>query len=269
MVRGLSARARRGNRCGGRLSGGQFPGESPGSPEAIRHRAFSMKRSIFGLVMLFLASAATCSVGFATDTVNQDAIVRVDPYGDGSMKVIFHLSASRWATWRQQYGDHPDVLWRDLKQKFAKAALDKFDLQRNDVDRTATANIEARALTSVRGDGSRGIDMMKEFRLVSNTPLEWVFEATSQASPDAPILAQTFRVFLPSGAINAHIDSPGTSSQQLVYEMPEISGNNALLLWAGILAMGAGILLGILGLVSALAGSKRPPPLPPTLARQG
>ena len=228
-----------------------------------------MKRPIVGSVMLFLASVATSYVALATDTVNQDADIRVDPYGDGSMKVIFHLSASRWATWRQQYGDHPDVLWRDLKQKFAKAALDKFDLQRNDVDRTATANIEARALTSVRGDGSRGIDMMKEFRLVSNTPLEWVFEATSQASPDAPILAQTFRVFLPSGAINAHIDSPGTSSQQLVYEMPEISGNNALLLWAGILAMGAGILLGILGLVSALAGSKRPPPLPPTLARQG
>src|SRR6202790_789813 len=212
MVRGLSARARRGNRCGGRLSGGQFPGESPGSPEAIRHRAFSMKRSIFGLVMLFLASAATCSVGFATDTVNQDAIVRVDPYGDGSMKVIFHLSASRWATWRQQYGDHPDVLWRDMKQKFAKAALDKFDLQRNDVDRTATANVEARALTTVRGDGTRAMEMLKDFRLVSNTPLEWVFESTSQQSSEAPILAQTFRIDLPPQPTNARVDSPGTRS---------------------------------------------------------
>ena len=84
------------------------------------------------------------------------------------MKVIFHLSASRWAIWRQQYGDHPDVLWRDMKQKFAKAALDKFDLQRNDVDRTATANIEARALTTVRGDGTRAMEMLKDFRLVSN-----------------------------------------------------------------------------------------------------
>src|SRR6202790_112013 len=232
MVRGLSARARRGNRCGGRLSGGQFPGESPGSPEAIRHRAFSMKRPILGSVMLFLASVATSYVGLATDTVNQDADIRVDPYGDGSMKVIFHLSASRWATWRQQYGDHPDVLWRDLKQKFAKAALDKFDLQRNDVDRTATANIEARALTSVRGDGSRGIEMLKDFRLVSNTSQEWIFEATSQASPEAPILAQTFRVFLPPQAINAHIESPGTSAQQLVYEMPESSGSTLVLLAA-------------------------------------
>lgn len=228
-----------------------------------------MKRSIFGLVVLFLASAATCSIGFATDTVNQDAIVHVDPYGDGSMKVIFHLSASRWATWRQEYGDHPDVLWRDLKEKFAKAALDKFDLQRNDVDRTATVDIEARALTTIRGNGSRGIDMLKDFRLVSNTPFEWVFEATSQASPDAPILAQTFRIILPPEATNAHVESPGTASQQLVYQMPESSGSNSLFLWGGILALGAGILLGILGIVTALSGSRRPPPLPQTPASQG
>jgi hypothetical protein len=180
------------------------------------------------------------------------------------------LSASRWAAWRQEYGDHPDILWRNLKQRFAKAALDKFDLQRNDVDRTATADIEARALTRIRGDGSRGIEMQKEFRLVSNTPLEWVFEATSQASPESPILAQTIRVILPPQAFNARIDSPGTTDQQIVYQMPEGAASNALLLWAGILAIGVGIALGIFGLASGLAASKqRPPPLPPTLARQG
>jgi hypothetical protein len=230
-----------------------------------------MKRPIVGLVILFLASVSASSVGLATDTVNQDAVIRVDPYGDGSMKVIFHLSASRWAAWRQEYGDHPDVLWRDLKQKFAKAALDKFDLKRNDVDRTATADIDARALTTVRGDGSRGIEMLKDFRLVSNTPLEWVFEATSQASPEAPILNQTFRIFLPPQATNARIDSPGTAAQELVYQMPEDAGSNGLFLWAGILAMAVGLVLAIIGLFSGLTGSKqqRPPPIPPTLAREG
>jgi hypothetical protein len=229
-----------------------------------------MKKPIFGLVLVFIASVATSYVGLATDTVNQDAVIRVDPNGDGSMKVIFHLSASRWAAWRQEYGDHPDILWRNLKQRFAKAALDKFDLQRNDVDRTATADIEARALTRIRGDGSRGIEMQKEFRLVSNTPLEWVFEATSQASPESPILAQTIRVILPPQAFNARIDSPGTTDQQIVYQMPEGAASNALLLWAGILAIGVGIALGIFGLAAGLAASKqRPPPLPPTLARQG
>jgi hypothetical protein len=227
-----------------------------------------MKKPIFGLLMVLIVSVATSYEGFATDTVNQDAVIRVDPYGDGSMKVIFHLSASRWAVWRQEYGDHPDVLWRDLKQRFAKAALDKFDLQRNDVDRTATVDIQARALTRIRGDGSRGIEIQKEFRLVSNTPLEWVFEATSQASPEAPILAQTIRVDLPPQAINARLDSPGSADQQIVYQMPEGAASNGLLLWAGILATGVGIALGIFGLVSGLAASKqRPPPLPPTLVQ--
>jgi hypothetical protein len=229
-----------------------------------------MKKPIFGLVLVFIASVATSYVGLATDTVNQDAVIRVDRNGDGSMKVIFHLSASRWAAWRQEYGDHPDILWRNLKQRFAKAALDKFDLQRNDIDRTATADITARALTRIRGDGSRGIEMQKEFRLVSNTPLEWVFEATSQASPESPILAQTIRVILPPQAFNARIDSPDTTDQQIVYQMPEGAASNALLLWAGILAIGVGIALGIFGLISGLAATKqRPPPLPPTLARQG
>jgi hypothetical protein len=224
-----------------------------------------MKRPILGSVTLFLFFLASGSAGFATDTINQDAVVRIDPYGDGSMKVIFHLSASRWAIWRQQYGDHPDVLWRDMKQKFAKAALDKFDLQRNDVDRTATANVEARALTTVRGDGTRGMEMLKDFRLVSNTPLEWVFESTSQQSSEAPILAQTFRIDLPPQATNARVDSPGTASQQLVYQMPDRYGNNALLLWGGILAIIGSFICGILGLVSGFGASKRPPSLPPAL----
>src|ERR1700675_3903718 len=249
MVRGVSTGARRRHRCGGWFSGLKLSIE-PASPlEIVGHRAFSMKRGILGSVMVFLASVAAGGVGLATDTVNQDADIRIDPYGDGSIKIVFHLSASRWATWRQEYGDHPDVLWRDLKQKFAKAALDKFDLQRNDVDRTATADIDARALTSVRGDGNRGIEMLKDFRLVSNTSQEWIFEATSKASPEPAILAQPFRVFLPPQAFNAHLDSPATSAQQLVYQMPESSGSNMVLLWAGILAAGVGILLGIFGLI--------------------
>ncbi len=221
-----------------------------------------MKRPLFGLVTLWMASVATACVGLAADTLNEDVVAHIDPYGDGSMKVTFHLSASQWANWRERYGDHPDVLWRDMKQNYAKFALDKFDLQRNDVDRTATANIEARAFTTVRDDGSRAVEILKGLRPVSNSGLEWVFEATTQQSPDAPILTQMFRIILPPEATNAHIDSPGTAFQELVYQMPDNFGKNSVLFWVGILATGGGILLGILGLVL----SKRPPPLPPALS---
>jgi hypothetical protein len=165
------------------------------------------------------------------------------------MKMTFHLSASQWANWKQEYGDHPDVLWRDLKQKFAKYALVKFDLQKDDIQRTATADIEARAFTHVRGDGTRGIEIPKEFRLISNTGREWVFDFTSQQSPYAPILGQASRVILPAEATNARLDEPGTGFQQLVYQMPDHSSANVLLLAGGLFAMGSGIILGILGLL--------------------
>ena len=208
-----------------------------------------MMRQIFGLAMLFLAWLVPIGIGEATETINTDVVANLDPYGDGSMKMTFHLSASQWAIWKQQYGDHPDVLWRDLKQKFAKYALEKFDIQKNEVERTATADIEARAFTRVRGDGTRGIEIPKEFRLVSNSGREWVFDFTTQESPYSPILAQMSRVILPADATNAHIEQPGTGFQQLVYQMPDNSSGNILFLWTGISAMAGGVILWILGLM--------------------
>jgi hypothetical protein len=213
-----------------------------------------MMRQIFGLTILFLAWLVPIGFGEATETINSDVVANLDPYGDGSMKMTFHLSASQWAIWKQQYGDHPDVLWRDLKQKFAKYALEKFDIQKNEVERTATADIEARAFTHVRGDGTRGIEIPKEFRLVSNSGREWVFDFTTQESPYSPILAQMSRVILPADATNAHIEQPGTGFQQLVYQMPDNSSGNALFLWAGISAMTGGVVLCILGLVFSRQG---------------
>jgi len=206
-------------------------------------------RQIFGLTMLFLVWFVPIGIGEATETINTDVVASLDPYGDGSMKMTFHLSASQWAIWKQQYGDHPDVLWRDLKQKFAKYALEKFDIQKNEVERTATADIEARAFTRVRGDGTRGIEIPKEFRLVSNSGREWVFDFTTQESPYSPILAQMSRVILPADATNAHIEQPGTGFQQLVYQMPDNSAGNILFLWTGISAMAGGVILWILGLM--------------------
>jgi len=148
--------------------------------------------SILALILLM-----PIAVSPATETINMDVVANVDRFGDGSMKITFHLSAMQWAIWKQQYGDHPDVLWRDLKQTFAKYALDKFDLQKNDIERTAVVDISAHAFTHVRSDGKRGIEIPKEFRLVSNNGREWIFDFTNQQSPYSPILTQTNRIVLP------------------------------------------------------------------------
>jgi hypothetical protein len=129
----------------------------------------------FALSILVLVLLASLCVGHATETINTDVVSNVDRFGDGSLKMTFHLSAIQWAKWKYQYGDHPDVLWRDIKQWFAKYALDKFDLQKNEIERTAVAEISAHAFTRVRSDGTRGIEIPKEFRFVSNNGREWIF----------------------------------------------------------------------------------------------
>jgi hypothetical protein len=214
-------------------------------------------------VTLFLTLAALHGAGLAADTINTDVVANVDPFGDGTIALTFRLSAAQWENWRELYGDHPDLLWRDLKQRFAKYALDKFDLKRDDIDRTATANIAARALTTVRADGSRAIEMAKDARFVSSSGSEWIFESVAQASPYSPIETETTRIMLPTGAVNAHVETIGSEPEQLVYQLPEANSNNALFLYAGLLAIAAGVTFGIVGLIFLM----RPAQVPPTVPR--
>jgi hypothetical protein len=208
-----------------------------------------MSKRIKLIRTLFLVLAATTRVGLSADTVNTDVVAHVNTYGDGKITLTFHLSASQWETWREQYGDHPDLLWRDLKQRFAKYALDKFDLQRNDIDRTAVANIDARAFATTLGNGTRAIEVEKEARFVSNSGSDWIFESVAQASPYSPIVTETTRVILPSVATNVHVENAGAGPQELVYQMPEGGQDNGLLFWLGIAAIVVGVLLGLVGIL--------------------
>jgi hypothetical protein len=223
-----------------------------------------MSKRIRLIGTLFLVLATTTRVGLPADTINSDVAAYVDAYGDGKITLTFHLSASQWETWREQYGDHPDLLWRDLKQRFAKYALDKFDLQRNDIERTAVAKIDARALTTTQGNGTRAIEVEKEARFVSNSGSEWIFESVGQASPYSPIVTETTRIILPPEATNVHVENAGAGPEELVYQMPERGQDNNLLFWTGIAAIVAGVLLGVIGI---LLPKKRPPALPQGIAR--
>jgi hypothetical protein len=216
------------------------------------------------LFILALALLLPMTPSRAADTINIDSIVNIDRFGDGSIKLTFHLSASQWAIWRQQYGDHPDVLWRDLKQMFARFALDKFDLKKNDVERTADVNISARACTQIRGDGTREIEIPKDFRFVSNNGREWIFSLTSQQSPYSPILSQTSRLILPEDARNPHLDQPGTGSEQLVYEIAGTPDYSRIVLWLGIFALAGSLLFGILAVIFLLRKPANPPIAPVT-----
>ena len=208
---------------------------------------------LWGAALLLLA--ALLPMARAADTINMEAVSEIDRQGDGKLTITFHLSASQWGLWKAQYGDRPDVLWRDLRQQFSMYALDKFDLKKDDITRTATATLTGRAMTVVRADGSREVAMGGDFKLISNTPREFVFTATQQASPYSPILSQTAKIILPAEAQNARMSQPGTNFQKVLYDMPQGS-IRPVMLGSG-LGLGAlGLLLFVLGF--AIPGKKQP-----------
>jgi hypothetical protein len=223
-----------------------------------------MNKQIRAFAIPFLALAATTRFALAADTINTDVAAHVNPYGDGTITVTFRLSASQWENWREQYGDHPDLLKRDFKQRFAKYALDDFKLERNDMDRTAVATIGTRALTTMRGNGIRAIEVAKEARFVSNSGSDWIFESVVQSSPYSPIVTETTRIILPAEATNVHVENEGGGPRHLVYQMLENGQGDGLMFWLGIAGIAVGVLLGVVGL---LLPKKGPPTVPQAVAR--
>ena len=67
---------------------------------------------------------------------------------------------------------------------------------------------------------------------------------------------------LPAAALNAHVETVGSEPQQLVYQLQEANSNNAFFLYAGILAIAAGAIFAIAGLIFSFRPAHLPPPLP-------
>lgn len=200
-------------------------------------------RCLFLLVGL-CAAAATHA---ASDTLQTENVITMDRFGDGTMTVTFRLSASQWTVWKQQYGDRPDVLRRDLLQRWARYELGEFKFDKNDVERTATATIAMRGGTQLRGDASHEIPLSKEMKRISNTDREWIFNSVSQASPYDPIITETTRIALPVEALNVRLNQPGTAFQALAYDIPASGGSNKAMLYGGVGALVIGLGLGVAG----------------------
>jgi hypothetical protein len=206
----------------------------------------SLQRFLFGLLVAAGCCVAATAVR-AADTRQVDTSIVVDKLGDGQLTVTFHLSASQWTGWKQQYGDRPDMLWRDMKQQFANMALGEFDLKKDDVGRSATVKISFRGGPGLRSDGAREIEVPKEMKKISQTGQDWIFNAVSQENSYSPIIDQTIRINLPPEARNAHLDQPGTAFQALVYEIPEASSRGKGLLFGGLGLLVIGLALGAAG----------------------
>lgn len=206
-------------------------------------------------------------------------VYNIDEHGDAAIEVSFQHSASQWANWKEEYGNRPDIVLRDLRYSMATAVLDNFSMERDDVQRKALNKVRAKAFARYRNAGEFVIDVAKEMKLVTGANSDWIFSMTNGINGE--IVSQTLHLKLPAGAKNVHY-GPGGDFDNLSYTLdvaPEVTLDVTPTrpkgwLYAGIGMLSAGVILLVVSLFtkrkSALTLTdgfvtpvQRPPSLPP------
>ena len=172
-----------------------------------------------------------------------DRTYDIDERGDAKIELSFQLSAKQWAQWKDQFGDHPDLLLRNVKYEMAAAVIDDFSLDKDEVHRNASAKIKARALARYRGDGQFEIQVPKTMKLVAGSGREWAF--TQSQFGQGGLINITERAKLPANAQNAHLTT-GNDYDQLAYSLDVSPSRPKTLLYLGILFLVAAAGVGAL-----------------------
>jgi hypothetical protein len=175
-----------------------------------------------------------------------ERVYQIDKSGDAQVEFKFQLNARQWAMWKDQFGDHPDMMLRDLKYQLAAAVIDDFSLQKDDVHRSATAKFKARSLARYGGNGQFQLQVPKEMKLVAGSGTEWVF--TSSAIENGGIVNITDRAKLPEGVQNVHLTT-GNDYDQLVYNVEVSPPKPRGLFFGGIGLLGMAVALLVVSFV--------------------
>lgn len=175
-------------------------------------------------------------------TLSAERTYYLDDRGDARVEQSFQLGAKDWAKWKQQFGDHPDILLRNLKYQMAAAVVEDYALEKDDMNRRAVVKVKARALARYRGDGQFSVQVPKEMKLITGSGAEWVFTSTGVDS--GTIMNLTDRAKLPSNARDARLVN-GNDFNQLVYSVPHTPARPKMLLFAAIALLALGAVMGL------------------------
>lgn len=194
------------------------------------------------------------SVAAQQETLSQDATIELSERGDARMSIRFQLTARTWLEWRERFGDHPDLLWRDLKHRFPMFELYDYRLERNDVDRKADVSVKVRGASAHKAGGTYEFYFPKTWRKVSESSKEWVFSSSEIAGQNV-IFQQTMKIVLPNGAQGGKLQDAGEGQMKLEYSVPTAKGPSKTLGWllalVGLIG-GAGMVL-----LRLLSGARR------------
>ena len=206
--------------------------------------------SRFGFIaMMILLSPGGTAVRGQETTRTEEQIAEFDQRGDATIKVKSQLGASQWAQWKDKYGDHQDILFRDLQQyQLPTAVIEDFRVDKDDIHRRIDWGFKARALANYRGNGQFEIRMPKSMTSVNGSGSDWAFSETStEMTPDGGYgtVNTTHRIRLSAEAHNVHLVT-GNDYNQLVYSLKVSRSRSKLLLYLGLLLLAAAAVSGVL-----------------------
>lgn len=209
-------------------------------------RKFCFKRTVSLATVALVLTVAICQAQ-SSDVLQQDVDVTIDAVGNADFTLKFSLPAGRWHIWKQSYGQNQSLLKRDLQHRFSALALRDFDLQSDDMNRTATFHFKADAAAEYRGSGTWEAELEKGMRSAKLADNLWQFTKTS--TEEGFVAQQTYRVKLPERARNVMEATNEFNKPVLRYELPVTRAGNALLT--------AAAALGVLGLIAIAAALMR------------
>jgi len=172
----------------------------------------------------------------------------VDKAGNAEIDCKMQFDAKQWAIWKEEFGDHPDLMLRNVKYEMAAAVIDDFSLQKDDMRRTADAKIKGRCFATYRGNGQFQIQAEKDRKMVAGSGTEWVFTSSSLGNSGG-IQNSTNRITLPAGAQNAHLVN-GNDYNWLTYNLEVSPAKPPALLYGGVAFLVAALVIGALSFLT-------------------
>ena len=203
-----------------------------------------LKRLLFvALLSVAIFGARSAQANVATEEMKID----LDAVGDATVTITEHYSAVGWLNWKDDVGDHPDLVVRNKKREYAAWEVYDFSFSKDEVARVAESKMKVRAFAQISHSGDYVLDKLPTgLHLVTNNGNEWIFGARTGDAADDDEMDVTIHVNLPRGAFNAHVVNPDSSHTELVYSVASHGTKfSKVLLMAIFLAVLGVLILGI------------------------
>ncbi|MEM7809532.1 MAG: hypothetical protein AAF561_15595 [Planctomycetota bacterium] len=192
--------------------------------------------------LLLLVATARAQVG-QTQVMPMTIDIELDELGDATIRFQMTMNAQQWQGWKQQYGDNPSLLRRDMGQFVSQYVVDDFDLDQDDMDRTMVMTIKARGVARHRGDGSYELELEPGMGSGNEQDNGTTFIYNYTQEEDAGVLMTvTQTIKLPEDVEDASERTDSAGRPVLAYEVDVDTGSGG-----GFLTI-AGIVLLVLGL---------------------